>query len=1112
MDWKKTIIPCCALSIICAVVYIPKPASQAPAVKKSQSLSEQPQIPGTTKFYPASNQPEPAKTSAIKKTELKKRLKISNEQLSKLRLLGERFEENEAAALLETGVEIELPARDGALRANFRPTALLAKNYYSEASTERGKEREEYEVYFFDSAQHLERDDTLCRDCISRIMLVLDPAEKRPSIRGIYLKNGSLYQIGQNSEGETEVQGASLELLRERAEAAGIGHIGEQDSSLVIDGKKYQTLAYTAHAPGPDGKISKTKNAENKAVHAASPVPDNLLELELATEADYEQFLNDGSVRETNIRLLNLWNFIDAFYERSLGVSIRVVYQHVWAFAGDPYVGDDTAKRLNEFIDYWRTNISRLVQYDAAIIQSGIRAGDANGRAVVSSVCDTQRYGIATLNQSNTNPKDTFTQDFFLLTVSAHELGHVLGARHCDYFVDGNLNKLMCGRGLEFHPDTISAIRARISNASCLRSLGVAPTPTHKPRLLGVPLQYEAVEFKGVNIDINYENIFDPDNHLFSEYEFEFEQIAGTNIQKLGSGVSIGYSPGNIVDPSIDGSFKLIYLPIKITDPSGLSDQIIVTIKVFDSAAAQSRAAGSSLSAGNLELQPADNGQLIKAPLLGRSSRDPSTCLNQADTDADGVCDAQEALDGSNSLDPGSFKTVIESPVYALWNGFLRMNNVLELINIGQSKLDAEVSLFRIDGTLGSKVKIPLQAGQQFDLILNNMSGFAADSFGVVVVSFNGELDGRLSYYRLSPIGSYEFGFAVSLSNPLVNRSVVGFNTFQPSLNALDLNNTVANWLSVVNLDAATREFTVRKYNQAGSRLQTQKFSLAPFARIDLEAGHVIPGPFQVGSLEIIPQDPGLPYLAQLYRYGGNTAGALLPSAYAFAFPLSAKVPNGEKQYLSISSRQQGQNWLEIINTRADSLTVAVDYYDSGGAKIKNEIIALAPRAQENRNADSLLGKEENCIVVLTPSKETSLIAQSMYYFRDIYSGMSAMYGTQARELFGIGQFGSYNLFLGMKNYLKITNTYGLSTKVTLSFSTFDSASQLAELSRYTYRILPFQTIELPVHDSELFNTSPDTYGVIGLSPNREGVILAEVIRALGGSANFEFAAPTEVR
>ena len=485
-----------------------------------------------------------------------------------------------------------------------------------------------------------------------------------------------------------------------------------------------------------------------------------------------------------------------------------------------------------------------------------------------------------------------------------------------------------------------------------------------------------------------------------------------------------------------------------------------------------------------------------------------SVGLSPDDTDNDGVSDIQEGIDGTSSTDPGSFQMRLASPVHTLWNGFLGMYNYLELVNPGGSgSVTVTVEVFALDGTLGSTSSYTLAAGEQQDVFLNILGGFSPDSYGVVRLTYSGTIDGRVSYYRLVSNGTYEFAYSVPLSNANMGESSVGFNTYQPSLNGFETTYAVYNWLSLVNLASTTKTYTVYSYDQLGNLITTRAISLDSFQRTDIDGGHGLVGPSRVGSHRIVPDDTSAPYIGQLIRYGSNAPMSMAASGYFFAFPLSARAGNGQTQYVPLSRAFGEENWLEILNTSGSAITVGVQFRDGSGNQVYNTSVALDAYAQVNLSPQSYLSNGDVGQAIITPSASNSVIAQSMYYFRDTYtSQMTGMYGTTGRESLGSSLSGSYNLYLGMENYLRVINTSSSYSVVTVAVT-----SPSGTVSR-SYGFGANVSYDFSLHDFATFGAAANTYGYVTVTTDNPGSIISELLRYRPLGADEDFIFPTEVR
>ena len=379
------------------------------------------------------------------------------------------------------------------------------------------------------------------------------------------------------------------------------------------------------------------------------------------------------------------------------------------------------------------------------------------------------------------------------------------------------------------------------------------------------------------------------------------------------------------------------------------------------------------------------------------------------DPDCDGVTSLEELEYGTDESDSGSVPSTLKSPTFALWNSFLKMINILELVNNGTEDVVISISLFAIDGTSVSTTDIALAPNTQFDIIVNDLPGYVANSYGLLKLEFEGNVDGRVLFYKLGEaLIDFEFVFAMPLVNAIYERSAVVFNTYQPSFNAFDLFNVVESWLSIVNLDAEPKDFVVKKYNQKGDLLSTTPVSVAAGARMDLEAGHVDPGPSHVGLMIIEPVGEKGPYLAKLIRYGRNELGG-----YDFAFSLDAKPGTGRPIVAPVSNKHGARGWLEVANAYTGTVMADVHCYGSDGALVLTDTVELKPLFQLHFDVSSVLAADEIGQCVVDGDTANSLVSQSMRYFRDETGGVLAVTGVQLREALSSGIFGTYNLFLG---------------------------------------------------------------------------------------------------
>ena len=117
------------------------------------------------------------------------------------------------------------------------------------------------------------------------------------------------------------------------------------------------------------------------------------------------------------------------------------------------------------------------------------------------------------------------------------------------------------------------------------------------------------------------------------------------------------------------------------------------------------------------------------------------------------MIDSQEALDGTNPLDRGSYATHLSSPIYTLWNRALNMLNIVELVNPTGDDSRVSLSLYGINGDVLYSLSRTVPAQNEVDIILNDLPGFKTSPFGLVKIEFDTSIDRCRSLCRGSVNG-----------------------------------------------------------------------------------------------------------------------------------------------------------------------------------------------------------------------------------------------------------------------------------------------------------------------------------------------------------------------
>lgn len=145
---------------------------------------------------------------------------------------------------------------------------------------------------------------------------------------------------------------------------------------------------------------------------------------EIATEADFEYTGGLGGSAAANSDILSIMNQVQAIYERDIGLTFTVSFQHTWDTPNDPYsASGDAVAVLREFTDYWNANFAGS-RGDVAHMWTGKDLGGSAGVAWTGVVCRSplNAYGIS----------DRETIAPFRVGIPAHEIGHNFNASHSD--------------------------------------------------------------------------------------------------------------------------------------------------------------------------------------------------------------------------------------------------------------------------------------------------------------------------------------------------------------------------------------------------------------------------------------------------------------------------------------------------------------------------------------------------------------------------------------------------------------------------------------------------------------------------------------------------------
>lgn len=184
--------------------------------------------------------------------------------------------------------------------------------------------------------------------------------------------------------------------------------------------------------PLSDG-VKKARNTARASVTTTCNI------LEVATDSDFEFTTFWGSSANANAAILQNMNAVDGVYSSTFNVRIMVTFQHTWGGPTDtdPYTTTNSSTFLSQFKDHWNANYSYVKRDWAHLYTNKTLDAGVGGVAYTTQVCNNSTgYGLSRRYAGGLWDR-----------VTAHEIGHGLGADHTTTENCTNAGSIMCFNG-----------------------------------------------------------------------------------------------------------------------------------------------------------------------------------------------------------------------------------------------------------------------------------------------------------------------------------------------------------------------------------------------------------------------------------------------------------------------------------------------------------------------------------------------------------------------------------------------------------------------------------------------------------------------------------------
>jgi uncharacterized protein YcfL len=234
-----------------------------------------------------------------------------------------------------------------------------------------------------------------------------------------------------------------------------------------------------------------------------------------------------------------------------------------------------------------------------------------------------------------------------------------------------------------------------------------------------------------------------------------------------------------------------------------------------------------------------------------------------------------------------------------------------------------------------------------------------------------------------------------------------------------------------------------------------------------------------------VPASDTRPYYAALSRYSANSE-----TDYAFAITQAATFGESEPQIIAVTNLRNTRSYLETSNVLGSQVEMKLTWHDQNGVELGTLLAPIGPKATVHIPLMNQLPEGFSGSLRMEADNASALVAQSIVYQYD--QGYQEV--LEAQQVVPISSFAtklstSFNLYLGMANWLRLINLSDSSVEVVLNYS--------AEYGQ-TYTLKAHARTDIAVHELPL---SADSYGALTLEVNRAAGLGGELVRARQDSA-----------